>query len=628
MEKCKRFALIGLGIGILSAASFGVSPIEVSAAIPDDRTLAAPYDPTIPTLGDYSVNTYITSLEQLQSYAEENAARPTNAILYINEAGAVTDSKGNSLGISYKLAYSAYLKNAIIPCFYIKDAGTLDAFSTYWLDEWKHWDCSLVSDDPSLLLSARQKLPILRGILDYSKKTFTAADYGSMVKETHLSMANTLIFNDEQATYDTVRYFQARFKTVWVDTSNSSNIDTAKQVCQGAYGVIVKNAEESYNYLKAFSNSAYPKSNYNRIAYNVAHRGLPQTNYENSLEGCIEAYEKGATHIEVDIQVTKDNKLAIMHDDTIDRTTTGTGKISDYTAEELKAFRIDSTLSVQLKGEGVPIPMLDQIFSEFKGKDLVIIVEIKTAATNAVSLLKQYIEEADIADQVVVISFYPAQLVKMKEELPYIPCADLNSYNQGAIEGTSFKTINTNNYVIDTNGAGYTSLFLKTLAHRGYASWLWTYENVSNVYTAIKNGIVGITNNVADSAGQCPTGIVVPSEIETESLEKCTVEATVTTYTGELNEKIEATPLFLEKLEDGSYTAIFSGKFDTGTKSPRLQVCLFSAPAHVVIKQKDNPPVNPDGKNSTTLLVVGGISLGVIALGTATFFLLRRRFKK
>ena len=62
-----------------------------------------------------------------------------------------------------------------------------------------------------------------------------------------------------------------------------------------------------------------------RTPYMLAHRGIPGLARENTLEGAILAYEKGADHIENDIYMTKDRHIVILHDRTLDRTTNGTG---------------------------------------------------------------------------------------------------------------------------------------------------------------------------------------------------------------------------------------------------------------------------------------------------------------
>ena len=72
----------------------------------------------------------------------------------------------------------------------------------------------------------------------------------------------------------------------------------------------------------------------------AAHRGAHNLHPENSLPAIRETIELGVDIVELDVKVSKDGVPVLMHDGTIDRTTTGSGKPSDYTLEELKKFRL------------------------------------------------------------------------------------------------------------------------------------------------------------------------------------------------------------------------------------------------------------------------------------------------
>lgn len=78
-----------------------------------------------------------------------------------------------------------------------------------------------------------------------------------------------------------------------------------------------------------------------RPSYNVAHRGLPKQTHENSISGTKKAIEVGATYVELDAYVTKDNKIYFMHDGTIMRTSNGEGALENYTSEELEKYELD-----------------------------------------------------------------------------------------------------------------------------------------------------------------------------------------------------------------------------------------------------------------------------------------------
>lgn len=119
-----------------------------------------------------------------------------------------------------------------------------------------------------------------------------------------------------------------------------------------------------------------------------AHRGLPVKFAENSLQGFKYAVEHGAEGVEFDVHVTKDKVPVVMHDETLDRTTNGTGYIKDYTLNEIRKFHLEN---------GEPVPLLSELFEILQDKDLYINLEFKTNKIHDVgieaivlSLAKQY----------------------------------------------------------------------------------------------------------------------------------------------------------------------------------------------------------------------------------------------
>ena len=73
-----------------------------------------------------------------------------------------------------------------------------------------------------------------------------------------------------------------------------------------------------------------------------AHRGASAYAPENTLEAFRLAMEQGADGIELDVQMTKDGELVVIHDETIDRVSNGNGAVRDYTLEELKQFSVSN----------------------------------------------------------------------------------------------------------------------------------------------------------------------------------------------------------------------------------------------------------------------------------------------
>ena len=90
--------------------------------------------------------------------------------------------------------------------------------------------------------------------------------------------------------------------------------------------------------------------------YVAAHKGWSAKYPENTMEAFRAAAELGVDQIEIDVRVTADDELVIIHDATVDRTTNGSGKVIDMTLAELKA--LDAGLYKGLEFEGCRIPTL------------------------------------------------------------------------------------------------------------------------------------------------------------------------------------------------------------------------------------------------------------------------------
>lgn len=100
----------------------------------------------------------------------------------------------------------------------------------------------------------------------------------------------------------------------------------------------------------------------------VAHRGDWRNAPENSAWAIKMAISKGVNMVEIDLALTKDSVLVLMHDKVIDRTTTGTGRPSDYTWKELQALFLRDGLGVATQ---MKVPSLAEVLDLTKGKILV-----------------------------------------------------------------------------------------------------------------------------------------------------------------------------------------------------------------------------------------------------------------
>ena len=112
----------------------------------------------------------------------------------------------------------------------------------------------------------------------------------------------------------------------------------------------------------------------------IAHRGARSLAPENTLAAFHKAVEVGADAIELDVRLTRDGHVVVMHDRRVDRTTTGNGPVGTYTLKDLKAHDAGSWFDDKFGGERVPT--LVEVFEAMPG-DLLIYVELKVRGLGA-----------------------------------------------------------------------------------------------------------------------------------------------------------------------------------------------------------------------------------------------------
>ena len=152
----------------------------------------------------------------------------------------------------------------------------------------------------------------------------------------------------------------------------------------------------------------------------IAHRGDRVHAPENTLPAFKKGMEAGAAMLELDLTLTKDREIVIIHDETLDRTTDGKGKVSDFTLKELKALDAGSWFGPEFKG--VRIPTLRELF-EAVGGEIMINLEIKPEAYEAhnppdrIGLqVLDMIEEFQIWDHILISSFHPDVLLDLSRQ--------------------------------------------------------------------------------------------------------------------------------------------------------------------------------------------------------------------
>jgi glycerophosphoryl diester phosphodiesterase len=145
-----------------------------------------------------------------------------------------------------------------------------------------------------------------------------------------------------------------------------------------------------------------------------AHRGAKAVAPENTLPAFQQALEMGVDGIELDVHLSRDGQLVVIHDFHVDKTTTGLGPVRTFTAAELA--RLDAGSHFDPAFAGVGVPTLVEVF-DLIGDRCRINVEIKNEEAHGgyeVEALVDLIQQRNLYDQVIVSSFNPITLIKLR----------------------------------------------------------------------------------------------------------------------------------------------------------------------------------------------------------------------
>ena len=157
-----------------------------------------------------------------------------------------------------------------------------------------------------------------------------------------------------------------------------------------------------------------------------AHRGSKGDYPENSMLAFKKAIKTGVHGMEFDIHMTKDGELVVIHDATLDRTTTGSGFIKDYTLEDIKSFSIGAKFTEFKNYESnwdlEVIPTLKEVLHLCKKHDLEVNIELKTYQIiypNIEAATLKVVEEVGYdSEKVIYSSFHLPTILRIKKLKP------------------------------------------------------------------------------------------------------------------------------------------------------------------------------------------------------------------
>lgn len=245
---------------------------------------------------------------------------------------------------------------------------------------------------------------------------------------------------------------------------------------------------------------------------NVAHRGASG----HAPEHTIAAYELGeqlkGDYIEIDLQMTKDGHLIAMHDETVNRTTNGTGLVKDKTLEEIKELDAGSWFNEKYpeyakeEYEGLQVPTLEEVFETFgRGADYYIETKSPDVYPGMEEKLLDLLDEYKLtgvngrSSHVIIQSFSQESLLKIHEINPTIPLVQLKSYRTpAAITDEEIETIKEYAIGVGPNFKQIDHAYVEKVRENGLQIHPYTINEKEDMRKALEWGVTGLFTNFPD----------------------------------------------------------------------------------------------------------------------------------
>ena len=227
----------------------------------------------------------------------------------------------------------------------------------------------------------------------------------------------------------------------------------------------------------------------------IAHRGASLSTPENTLAAIEEAVKLRADGVEFDVRGTRDGRIVLMHDDSLDRTTTGSGKVRDLSLRQIR--RADAGLKKGRRFAGERVPTLREALRALKGKAIPVI-EIKD--TDIADEVVSELRKLRMIRDAVVISFHEPVLAQTASAEPTLstsllvsPEAGPDALVQARLLVATAKAVGANG--LDLNHTCLSPALAREIKRRGMALWAWTVNDPTRATKLCRMGVDAITTD-------------------------------------------------------------------------------------------------------------------------------------
>jgi len=229
----------------------------------------------------------------------------------------------------------------------------------------------------------------------------------------------------------------------------------------------------------------------------VGHRGAMGHRPENTFASFEHALELGADWIELDVHLTRDGALAVIHDESVDRTTDGHGLVRDHTLSELKLLDAGGWFGPAYAGQRVPT--LDEVLDFARARNTVVDIEIKNAPIFYAGIEEAVVRtlgDHQMTEQVIVISFDHAAVARVKALEPRIATGVL--YAGRPVDGGVNLARQANADAVLPHWAYVTSEDVRAAHAAGLSVAPWATSDPAVLRHLIAAGVDGIGTNHPD----------------------------------------------------------------------------------------------------------------------------------
>ncbi len=209
--------------------------------------------------------------------------------------------------------------------------------------------------------------------------------------------------------------YERKAGTVSQDLWDSLLIDFEKQKLKLVRFGAGKDREISFAKKKSTYKEIIWRKRADRKMKIWAHRGASGRAPENTIPAFELAWQLGADGIELDVQLTRDGVPVVIHDETVNRVSNGTGWVKDYTFDQLRKLNVNKNFPAYGK---VAIPSLEEVYDFVRTTDLIVNLELKNSVVFYEQLEEKVLKlarEKKIADRIIYSSFNHYSMQRVKE---------------------------------------------------------------------------------------------------------------------------------------------------------------------------------------------------------------------